>query len=65
MFELKSLRRLIVNLPIGGIKSISRVLISKDKDTNKYILFAEGTGLKDILKTPGVNTDKTTTNHIV
>ena len=66
MFELKSLRRLIVGLSIGGIKTINRVLVSKSKeDVKKHVLFAEGTGLREVLRVNGVDTGKTVSNHIV
>ena len=45
MFELKSLRRNLVVLPISGIRTIDRALISTDKN-KKYVIYAEGMGLK-------------------
>lgn len=39
MFELKSLRRTLIGLPIAGIKTIDRALISTDKD-KKFVIYA-------------------------
>lgn len=43
MFEMKTLRRKLVNLTVGGILSIHRALISKLN--NKHVIYAEGLGL--------------------
>ncbi len=63
MFELKSLRRKLCNVVIGGITSINRALISKENQ-DKHIIYAEGLGLKKVLNTPGVDTCKSFSNHI-
>lgn len=63
MFELKNLRRKLVNIQIGGINSIHRALMSK-KDS-KHIVFAEGLGLKEIFKIHEVDNRKTFSNHIL
>ncbi len=62
MFEMKTLRRKLVNLPIGGILSIHRALISKLN--GKHVIYAEGLGLKDVLKISGVDNRKSFSNHI-
>ena len=62
MFELKSLRRKLCNVIIGGIPSISRALISKKED--EHIIYAEGLGLDKVLRTPGVDVIRSASNHI-
>lgn len=63
MFELKSLRRKLSNVVIGGITTINRALISKE-DEERHIIYAEGLGLRKVLNTPGVDCQKSFSNHI-
>jgi hypothetical protein len=65
VYELKNLRRKIVNVSIGGINTIHRALISKESGTNKHIIYAEGLGLRDVLRTFGVDSRKSISNHIL
>jgi len=62
MFEMKTLRRKLVNLTIGGVLSIHRALISKLN--GKRVIYAEGLGLQDALKVDGVDNYKSFSNHI-
>ena len=62
MFEMKTLRRKLVTLTIGGILSIHRALISKLN--GKHVIYAEGLGLKDVLNIDGINKEKSFSNHI-
>lgn len=52
-------------MPIGGINSITRALVTKESSTNSHVIFAEGMGLSEVLKIPGVDTTKTYSNHIL
>jgi hypothetical protein len=54
-----------MNVPIGGISTISRALISKISGTNNHIIYAEGLGLKEVLKIPGVDSRSSFSNHIL
>lgn len=63
MFELKSLRRKLSNVVIGGITTINRALISKENE-ERHIIYAEGLGLKKVLTTEGVDPYKSFSNHI-
>lgn len=65
VYELKSLRKKVVNVIIGGINSISRALLSKEPNTNNFVIYAEGNGLRDVLKTQGVDTCRSFSNHIL
>ena len=43
---------------------IERVVIKKEKDTNEYVLYSEGTNLPEVLRIPGVDVSRTSSNHI-
>lgn len=60
-FSVKEFKRKLGLAIISRIKAVKRVILAKDKD---YKLFVEGTGLKQIFITEGVNYEKTTTNNI-
>jgi len=45
------------------LKTANRALLSKTK-TGEYCIYVEGTGLYDILRIPGVDYCRVTTNHI-
>ena len=64
MFELKSLRRKLVNVIIDGISTITRALISKENHTANHLIYAEGLGFKKILSIDGVDTKRSYSNHI-
>lgn len=40
VYELKSLRRKIVTVSIGGINTISRALVTKEANSNNHVIFA-------------------------
>ena len=49
-----------------GIPSVVRAVISKDeKDQTKHQLLIEGTGLREVMSTPGIDFRITKTNHIM
>lgn len=54
-----------MTVPIGGINSISRALVTKEANSNNHVIFAEGMGLSEVLKTPGVDATRTFSNHIL
>ncbi len=63
-FSLENLRRNLPDIIISGIKTINRIVINKTEKENNYILAIEGTGLLDIMRTPGINYKNTSTNNI-
>lgn len=65
VYELKSLRRKIITVPIGGINTINRALISKEAGSDNHIIYAEGIGLREVLSTPGVDSTNSFSNHIL
>ena len=49
-----------------GIPSVVRAVISKDeKDQSRHQLLIEGTGLREVMSTPGIDFRITKTNHIM
>lgn len=54
----------IKNAKIKGIDGIVRAVIRKDQTTGKWIIYTEGSNLKEVLKIPGVHREKTMTNSI-
>ena len=55
--------RLLKNLKIKGIDGIKRVIIRKEPNEG-YIIYSEGSNLKEVLDIEGVNPYQTTTNDI-
>ena len=64
-FSLENLRRNLPEIIVSGITTINRIVINKkEKSENSYILAIEGTGLLEIMKTPGIDYSHCTTNNI-
>lgn len=61
-FEMKALKRALDMIIVSRIKTVKRVVLAKD---GEYKLFVEGTGLKQILGTEGVDYKRTTTNNLM
>ncbi len=64
--SLKEMRRLsnkAKDVYLRGIKGVKRVVMRKEGD--EYIIYTEGSSLKDVLKIPGVDIAKTKTNDIL
>ncbi len=64
--SLKEMRRLsnkAKDIYLRGIKGVKRVVMRKEGD--EYIIYTEGSSLKDVLKIPGVDITKTKTNDIL
>jgi DNA-directed RNA polymerase subunit A" len=70
--SLKNIRRTtnaLSEVILKGVQNINRVIVVEKKDrasgVTEYSLATEGTNLKDVLKVPGVDASRTTTNDIV
>ena len=50
------------NVIVQGIDDILRVVVRKE--TGEYILYTEGSNLKDVFDVAGVDTTRTRTNNI-
>ncbi|MEX2707298.1 MAG: DNA-directed RNA polymerase subunit A'' [Candidatus Freyrarchaeum guaymaensis] len=62
--DLQKLLEKTRNLTLKGVVGIERVVIKKEKDTNEYVLYSEGTNLPEVLRIPGVDVSRTSSNHI-
>lgn len=64
-FSLHSIKKNLPDIMVSGVKTVNRVIINRKKDDeNKFILAIEGTGLSEILKTPGIDYKSCTSNNI-
>ncbi len=64
--SIKDLRRLAnkaKDVYLRGIKGIERVVMRREGE--EYVIYTEGSNLKDVLKIPGVDITRTKTNDIV
>lgn len=64
--SIKELRRLAnkaKDIYLRGIKGIERVVMRKEG--GEYVIYTEGSNLKDVLKIPGVDITRTKTNDIM
>ncbi|XRO76441.1 DNA-directed RNA polymerase subunit A'' [Methanocaldococcus sp. 10A] len=64
--SIKALRKRIPkikNIQLKGIPGIERVLVKKEGD--EYVLYTQGSNLREVFKIEGVDTTRTTTNNII
>nr|HDO80192.1 DNA-directed RNA polymerase subunit A'' [Candidatus Bathyarchaeota archaeon] len=62
--DLQKLLEKTRSLTLKGVVGIERVVIKKEKETNEYVLYSEGTNLPEVLRIPGVDVSRTSSNHI-
>ena len=63
---MQELKNKIKKVIIHGIPTIIRAVINKDDSQGvTYNLIAEGTGLQQVMNIPGINQQKTKTNHFL
>ncbi len=62
--DLQKLLEKTRGLTLKGVVGIERVVIKKERDTNEYVLYSEGTNLPEVLRIPGVDVSRTSSNHI-
>ena len=66
--DLQKLSEKIRQIPIKGLKGVKRVLIRKRKQTSEekpeYEVVSEGSNFMQALRIPGVDPQRTMTNHI-
>ncbi|MBW9222271.1 DNA-directed RNA polymerase subunit A'' [Methanothermococcus sp. SCGC AD-155-C09] len=55
----------VKSIHLKGVPNIPRVIIKKDDTTGEYILYSEGSNLKEVFEIEGVDITKTTTNNIL
>lgn len=61
--ELKKLANKAKDVHIRGVKGITRVVMRREGD--EYVIYTEGSNLKDVLKIEGVDITRTKTNDIM
>lgn len=62
--DLQKLLEKTRGLTLKGVVGIERVVIKRERDTNEYVLYSEGTNLPEVLRIPGVDVSRTSSNHI-
>ncbi|MFB0544963.1 MAG: DNA-directed RNA polymerase subunit A'' [Asgard group archaeon] len=62
--EMQKLLEKIEQIQVKGVKDINRIVIQKDLSKEEWVLHTEGTNLPEVLRTPGVDCTRTTTNNI-
>jgi len=60
--DLQKLKTKLGKKKVAGIRDVKRAFVSKTK--NEYLIYTEGSNLKDALDVAGVDTKRTTTNDI-
>ena len=57
---------MLPSIIVLGIPSVVRAVMARqEKDNSKFNLIVEGTGLKTVMITEGVDYTKTVTNHLM
>ncbi|KAJ8756358.1 hypothetical protein K2173_025170 [Erythroxylum novogranatense] len=72
-FELHSLKNMLPNIVVKGIKTVERAVIAQKKNDDKeshqgqprYNMLVEGNGLQEVMGTEGVDGRKTSSNHVM
>ena len=62
--DLQKLLEKTRGLTLKGVVGIERVVIKKERDTNEYVLYSEGTNLPEVLRISGLDVSRTSSNHI-
>jgi DNA-directed RNA polymerase subunit A" len=62
--EIYKLNEKIRDLKLKGVKGITRVIMSKDQESDEWVLYTAGSNLPDVLSIPGVDPTRIKTNHI-
>lgn len=63
---MQQLKSRLPHVIIKGIPTIVRAVITKqEKDESQHNLLIEGYGLREVMRTPGIDFSKTRTNHIL
>lgn len=65
--DLLQLNKKINDVTLKGIEAIKRVVLRKESDdpSSEYVLYTEGTALKDVINIEGVDMTRTTTNNVL
>mmetsp|Transcript_58341 Transcript_58341/g.126132 ORF Transcript_58341/g.126132 Transcript_58341/m.126132 type:complete len:1494 (-) Transcript_58341:36-4517(-) len=66
-FALQDLKNALPRVVVKGLRSTTRAVINKDDKEAKvrYNILVEGYGLQHVMATPGINPNKTKSNHVI
>ena len=64
-FCIQQLKRVLPKVVVSGVPTITRVVINKKQKSNEYYLLAEGTNLRAVMATPGVDGINTKSNNVL
>ena len=62
--KLQTIYDSVKGVKIKGIDNIMRAIVRKDSKTGKWVIYTEGSNLKEVLKIAGVDQTRTMTNSI-
>ncbi|MGQ4914873.1 MAG: DNA-directed RNA polymerase subunit A'' [Candidatus Asgardarchaeia archaeon] len=62
--KLQKVKEKVAKISVAGIKGIHRTVIQKDKLTNEYVIYTDGTNLLSVLKIPEVDKSRVFSNDI-
>jgi len=62
--DLLQLASKVNDVTLKGIEDIKRVVLRKGNDKEEYVLYTEGSALKDVIGIEGVDMTRTTTNNV-
>lgn len=64
MDEIYKYSEKIRKLKLKGIKGIKRVIMTKERESDEWVLYTEGSNLSEVFTIPGVDPSRTTSNNI-
>lgn len=64
-YGIQFLKSTLPTIPICGIPSVNRAVITKDESGERYKLLVEGYSLLKVMGTPGIVGTKTRSNHVI
>lgn len=65
--DLDKLQKLLEKIrvtPIKGLKGVKRVVVKKHANLGEYVIYSEGTNLEGVLQIPGIDSQRTISNHV-
>ena len=62
--DLLQLTKKINEITLKGIEEIKRVVLRKASESDEYVLYTEGSALKDVIDIFGIDMTRTTTNNV-
>ncbi|MCK4717102.1 MAG: DNA-directed RNA polymerase subunit A'', partial [Thermoplasmata archaeon] len=63
--KLQILSQIVRSMRVKGVSGIERAIIRKEQSGGEYVIYTQGSNMKDVFLVPGVDPTRTTTNNIV